>query len=158
MFIVDSKESENKSCENIKSTPLVVLKINASAVVLSYIFIGQSEGDTCSWKGQLERTRSWKVLSWKVWSWKVWPKLERAKRSWKEPSEVGKNRAKLESTTELMMNFLTSVTTFKIHSNFSTSARTFQLRRIFLTSIGSFQFRSVLSNFAWLFPTSDFPT
>ena len=43
MFIVDSKESENKSCENIKSTPLVVLKINASAVVLSYIFIGQSE-------------------------------------------------------------------------------------------------------------------
>ena len=24
------------------------------------------ERDTCSWKGQLERTRSWKVLSWKV--------------------------------------------------------------------------------------------
>ena len=48
-------------------------------------------GDTCSWKGQLERTRSWKVLSWKVWSWKVC-------RSWKEPSEVGKNPAKLERT------------------------------------------------------------
>ena len=31
-----------QSCENIKSTPLVVLKIYASAVVLSYIFIGQS--------------------------------------------------------------------------------------------------------------------
>ena len=55
-------------------------------------------GDTCSWKGQLERTRSWKVLSWKVWSWKVWPKLERTERSWKEPSEVGKNWAKLERT------------------------------------------------------------
>ena len=41
--------------------------------------------DACSWKGQLERTRSWKVLSWKVWSWK-------------EPSEVGKNRLKLERT------------------------------------------------------------
>ena len=54
--------------------------------------------DACSWKGQLERTRSWKVLSWKVWSWKVWLKLERAKRSWKEPSEVGKNRLKLERT------------------------------------------------------------
>ena len=53
--------------------------------------------DACSWKGQLERTRSWKVLSWKVWSWKVSLKLERAKRSWKEPSEVGKNRLKLES-------------------------------------------------------------
>ena len=25
-----------------------------------------SNGDACSWKGQLERTRSWKVLSWKV--------------------------------------------------------------------------------------------
>ena len=45
-------------------------------------------GDTCSWKGQLERTRSWKVLSWKVWSWKVSLKLEMAKRSWKEPSDL----------------------------------------------------------------------
>ena len=54
--------------------------------------------NTCSWKGQLERTRSWKVLSWKVWSWKVWPKLGRTERSWKEPSEVGKNWAKLERT------------------------------------------------------------
>ena len=54
--------------------------------------------DTCSWKGQLGRTRSWKVLSWKVWSWKVWLKLERDKRNWKEPIEVGKNRGKLERT------------------------------------------------------------
>ena len=52
---------------------------------------GYFDWDTCSWKGQLERTRSWKVLSWKVWSWKVC-------RSWKEPSEVGKNPAKLERT------------------------------------------------------------
>ena len=52
--------------------------------------------DTCSWKGQLERTRNWKALSWKVRSWKVSLKLERAKRNWKEPIEVGKNRAKLE--------------------------------------------------------------
>ena len=51
-----------------------------------------------SWKRQLERTRSLKVLNWKVWSWKVWLKLERAKRSWKESSEVGENRAKLERT------------------------------------------------------------
>ena len=47
-----------------------------------------------SWKGQLKRTRSrkvlsWKVLSWKVWSWKVTLKLESF-------AEVGKNRAKLE--------------------------------------------------------------
>ena len=26
----------------------------------------QKNRDTCSWKGQLEKTRSWKVLSWKV--------------------------------------------------------------------------------------------
>ena len=46
--------------------------------------------DACSWKGQLERTRSWKVLSWKVWSWK-------------EPSEVGKLLLKLESFAEVGM-------------------------------------------------------
>ena len=45
-------------------------------------------GDACSSKGQLERTRSWKVSL----------KLERAKRSWKEPSEVGKNPEKFERT------------------------------------------------------------
>ena len=55
-----------------------------------------STWNTCSWEGQLERTRNWKALSWKVWSWKVSLKLERAKRNWKEPIEVGKNRAKLE--------------------------------------------------------------
>ena len=50
-----------------------------------YDWSSTSEWDTCSRKWQLERTRSWKVLSWKVWSWK-------------EPSEVGKNRLKLERT------------------------------------------------------------
>ena len=55
------------------------------------------KGYVFSWKGHLERRRSCKVSSWKVWSWKVSLKLERAKRSWKEPSEVGKNRLKLES-------------------------------------------------------------
>ena len=44
--------------------------------------------DTCSWKGQLEKTRSWKVLSWKV-------RLEI------EKNEVGKLGPKLESTTEV---------------------------------------------------------
>ena len=53
--------------------------------------------DKWSWKGQLKRTRSWKVLSWKVWSWKEPSevgknrlKLEWRERSWKEPTEVGK--------------------------------------------------------------------
>ena len=41
--------------------------------------------DTCSWKGQLEKTRSWKDLSWKV-------RYEIGK------NEVGKFAAKLESS------------------------------------------------------------
>ena len=100
----------------------------------------------------MERTRSWKVSSWKVLSWKVWPNLERAKRSWKEPSEVG-NRFP-NHNLELMMNFPTSITTFQVHSNFITSARTFQLQRNFPTSQEAFQLRSILSNFTWFFPTS----
>ena len=48
------------------------------------VFEGQ-RGDACSWKGYLERTRSWKNLSWKV------------------RNEIGKNEVrklglKLEST------------------------------------------------------------
>jgi len=66
--------------------------------LLIHDFFNTSLRDACSWKGQLERTRSWKVLSWKVWSWKVALKLERTERSWKEPSEVRKNRLKLERT------------------------------------------------------------
>ena len=52
--------------------------------------------DTCSWKGQFERTRSWKALNWKFSL-----KLERVKRSWKEPIEVVKFERKLESTKEV---------------------------------------------------------
>ena len=59
--------------------------------------------DTCTWKEQLEIARCWKVLTWKVLTWKVcsWKvslKLERSKRSWKEPIEVGKFELKLESS------------------------------------------------------------
>ena len=56
------------------------------------------------------------------------------------------------------MNFPTSVTTFHFHSNFPTSAILSYFKRSFPTSLGSFQLQSVLSNFAWLFSTSDFPT
>ena len=44
-----------------------------------------------SWKN-----RSWTVLSWKVPSWKFLFEFERAKRNWRELSEVGKNWVKLE--------------------------------------------------------------
>ena len=92
-------KSRRQSCKVIFLELLLVIGVIAGLAfsycrTFSKIFIR----DTCSWKGQLERTRSWKVLSWKVWSWKVWPKLERTERSWKEPSEVGKNWAKLERT------------------------------------------------------------
>ena len=50
-------------------------------------------GDACSSKGQLE---SYKLESLAEVG-KSQAKLERTKRSWKEPSEVGKNRLKLES-------------------------------------------------------------
>ena len=43
--------------------------------------------DTCSWKGQLERTRSWKVSL----------KLERTDWGWKARAEVGKWLMKLKS-------------------------------------------------------------
>ena len=49
-------------------------------------FIMMTDWEAFSWKGQLERTRSWKVSL----------KLQRAKRNWKETSEVGKNPGKLE--------------------------------------------------------------
>ena len=56
-----------------------------------------TSNDLCFLSGLKSLSTIWKVLSWKVWSWKVSLKLERAKRSWKEQSEVGKNRLKLES-------------------------------------------------------------
>ena len=64
--------------------------------------------DTCSWKGQLESTRSWKILSWKVSSSKEpsevgknQASLERTKRSWKEPSEVGNFRCSWKLVSEV---------------------------------------------------------
>ena len=59
--------------------------------------------DTCSWKGQLGRTRSWKNWSWKEPSviGKNWLKLERTEQSWKEPSEVGKLLLELECFAEV---------------------------------------------------------
>ena len=50
--------------------------------------------DTCSWKGQLEK--SWKVLSFCL-SWISLAKLEGTKRSWKFSSKVGRVLLKLES-------------------------------------------------------------
>ena len=87
-------------------------------------------------------------------------KLESFQRSWKEPSEVGKNRAKLESFAAIgkcRSNFPNSARTFQLQlelsnfsANFSTSAGTFELQ--------SFQFHfgiSILeiSNFSF-FPTA----
>ena len=42
--------------------------------------------------------------------------------------------------------------------NFPTSAKLSNFKRSFSTWLGSFQLRSVLSNFTWLFSSSDFPT
>ena len=116
--------------------------------------------DTCSWKGQLEKTRSLKGLSSKVWSWK-------------ELIEVGKLLLKLENS---VFNFIDS---FQVQSkfptysvinfscsfqvqpelwpelsnfgpSFPTSARTLQLRR----EVSNF----ILSDFISDFSTSLFPT
>ena len=64
--------------------------------------------DACSWKGQLERTRSWKVLSWKV------------------SVKVGKREAKLESFAEVGKNTI-FVTTFQLLLIFPSSIVAFQL-------------------------------
>ena len=59
--------------------------------------------DTCSWKGQLERTRSWKVQNeiGKIEVGKFEPKLVSSQRTWKVRGEVGKLGLQLESTTEV---------------------------------------------------------
>ena len=51
--------------------------------------------DTCSWKKQLERTRSWKVQN-EIGKFET--KLERSWRSWKVRGEVEKFEQKLESS------------------------------------------------------------
>ena len=104
---------------------------------------------TCSWKGQLERTRSWKV-----WSWKVSLRLERAKRS-------RKDRLKLESffcswkvscSWKIWMNLESCDWSWKVHHKFQirarvrfpTSAKFSNFKRSFPTSAKLFNFR--LSN------------
>ena len=84
-------------------------------------------------------------------------KLERASLSWKEPSKVGKNRAKLEKPTEVE-KFLLKLESFaevglevqfkfsNLISHFPTSALTFRLRH----ELSNFN----LSNFILDVPTS----
>ena len=59
--------------------------------------------DTCNWKWQLEKMRSWKVRNeiGNIEVGKFWPKLKRSRRSWKVRAEVGKLGLKSESTTEV---------------------------------------------------------
>ena len=111
-----------------------------------------ADWETCSWKGQLGKPRSWKLFSWKVpheirknevgkfglklksdwWSWKVLIELGMNQWSWKATIGVGKiNRS---------WSLSTWVTIFKIHLYVPILARNFQLR-------------SFHSNFARLFPT-----
>jgi len=62
-------------------------------------FLVTCHGNTCSWKGQLEKTRSWKVQNeiGTIELGKFGPKLESSRRSWKVRAEVGKLALKLES-------------------------------------------------------------
>jgi len=102
--------------------------------------------DTCSWKKQLEKKRSLKVLSWKVWSWK-------------ELTEVGKLFLKLESS---VFNFIdsfrlqtSSVTNFS--GTFQVQPELFNCGQNFPASVRNFQLRPERSNFDAKFPTSFFP-
>ena len=80
------------------------------ATDIFYLFVTRQTllsifGDTCSWKEQLEKTRSWKV------------------RHEIEKNEVGKFEPKLESTTEVE-KFPTSLGSFQLRlalSNFRLS-------------------------------------
>ena len=88
--------------------------------------------DTCSWRRQLERTRSWKVLSWKVQNEIREIEAVSSSRSWKVRVEVGKSEVKWES----------SIRSWKARAEVEK-----------YNSLGSFQLRSVLNNLARLFPT-----
>ena len=67
-----------------------------------------SEGDTCNWKGQLEKTRNWKLLSWKV-------RIEIGK------NEVGKFEPKFLITLYCIEKFPTTIRTFQLKWKFSNS-------------------------------------
>ena len=122
--------------------------------------------DMCSWKGQLERTRSLKVLSWIVWSWK-------------EPSEVEKNRLKSESffwSWKVWMKMKSCDWNWKVNHTFQIRVReTYKLGTISAKPLNfikqnfyhpkklpnltwnlwrTFQLQSKLSKFKSSFPTS----
>ena len=93
--------------------------------------------NTCSWQGQLARTRSWKVLSWKAWSW----------------------------TSKLLLIFPNSIETFQLRKSLFNFSCTFQLQSElsnfssnFSTSPLTFQLRLELSNFNLSNFILDFPT
>ena len=70
------------------------------------------KGGTCSWKGQMEKTRSWKVRHEieKNEVGKYASKLESSDSSWKVRAEVGKINTilKVKLTSERRCEFLTS--------------------------------------------------
>ena len=69
-----------------------------------------------SWKGHLERTRSWKVFNWIVWSWNDSPKLESF-------AAVGMFWLKLESWNDI-----------NVFENFPSLTQAFQLLKVFCLS------------------------
>ena len=69
--------------------------------------------DTCSWKGELEKK---KLETFKLES----QKFESFCLSWKEPSKVGKKRAKLETSKSKWIWDTTSVTAFQLRWLFPT--------------------------------------
>ena len=106
--------------------------------------------ETRSWKGQLEKSRSWKVRSkiGKIEVGKFGPKLESLRRSWKIRAEVGKLGLKLKSTTEVgkfKMNLERINEVGKLPLNLERSISNFN--RFFSTSLGAFQLKQKLSNF-----------
>ena len=44
----------------------IIIPLSFLALPLFHFGLNQFKRDTCGWKGQLDKTRSWKVLSWKV--------------------------------------------------------------------------------------------
>ena len=93
--------------------------------------------------------RTWKVSSWKIWSWKV------SVLSWKDPSEVGKNWAKLEGSV-YQFNFPTSIDLSNFNSSFPTALILYKFSPNFRTIAEIFELERELSNFDACFPTSFF--
>ena len=94
-------------------------------------------------------------------------KLERAKRSWKEPNEVGKTEGSWKVSFEVGKSFDYFVESFQVQFKLSNFSCTFQLQLYFPTSVvlsnfrsnlptsaRTFQLRRELSNFGRNFPIS----